>query len=256
MDFILVSDLHIDVNEYNVEDFNIEENQKRWLLVLGDTFTALHNPAILLVMFMNKCARYFKGVIFLLGNHDYYGNTINGTKNNVNNALAKYGRPNVIFLDGSEPFIIPNTNIKIFGDTLWSCMPPESKEANIEDYMQIHSSIGESHLTFSETNLINKLFLEKIKLFLQSNDGYVKFIATHFPPLMVEQGFRTTWLSSYFHNEHIRHWFDEDYMNDVCWAHGHTHTEYFEKYKNSYIITNARGYSEHKHYIPHLITVD
>lgn len=90
---------------------------------------------------------------------------------------------------------------------------------------------------------------------MQTNDGYVKFIATHFPPLMVEQGFRTTWLSSYFHNEHIRHWFDEDYMQDVCWVHGHTHTSYFEKYKNSYIITNARGYMG-TNFIPHLITVD
>ncbi len=256
MDFILVSDLHIDVNDYDVNVFNVEDNQKRWLLVLGDTFTALPNPARSLIKFLNKCSIYFKGVIFLLGNHDYYGDTIDGTKEKVNAELVKYGRPNIIFLDGNTEFIIPDTNIKVFGDTLWSKMPKESIEKNIEDYMQIRSSIGGTYLTFAETNEINKITLEKINNFLNLDDGCVKFILTHFPPLIYEQGYRTTWLTSYFHNEHIRNWFDEEYMNGVCWAHGHTHTEYFEKVKNSYIITNARGYSDKKYYIPHLITID
>lgn len=254
-DFVVVSDLHIDVNRFDVSLFDDEANQKRWLLILGDTFTGILNPAGPLVGFVNKCSVYFKGVIFLLGNHDYYGDTIQGTKDQVKEKLSKYGRPNVVFLDGDTEFRIPDTNIVVFGDTWWSNMP-RGKEQNIEDYMRIKSSLGPGHLTFAETNAINDAMTKKIKDFLSREEDEIlyKVVLTHFPFFYQNTGYPFSWLTNYFHNEHLESWINEDWMKGVSWLHGHDHVQYFTKVKDTYFFSNARGYSV-GHYQPQLYCV-
>lgn len=257
MDFLLVSDLHIDENNFDIKEFDREENKDRILLNLGDTFTYTPFAAKHIVGMMNKLSHYFKYVVFCLGNHDFYGQTIHKMYEDVYKELKLRDNPKLIFLDGKTIFTVPNANIEIFGDVLWSWMPPQSKEQNIEDYMKILSSIDGGHLKFSETNTINKNSLDSIKNFLQNGNGKTKIVATHFPPKYYDQGFPISWLTYYFHNDNTTdEWFDESWMDNVIWCHGHTHTRYTKKYMNSYIYSNARGYSLKPKYFPMLITID
>lgn len=255
LDFILVSDLHIDENQFDISVFNNPDNASRVLLNLGDTFTHTMTPAKHIVGFMCKVAPYFKYAVFCLGNHDYYGRTINDTKEEVKELLEKRNPGNIIFLDGETIFDIPDTNISIYGDTTWTYMPA-GIEQNIEDYMRILGKDG-GYLTFKETNQINERILQKMKNFLSKDDGKVKIAATHFPPIHYDQGFQTTWLTNYFHNQlTVDKWYDQSWMKDVYWFHGHVHARYYRKYMGGYIVCNARGYSTRPEYFPQIITID
>lgn len=256
MDFVLISDLHVDVNYFDDTILNTPENLNRWLLVAGDTFTNTLTPSGYIVSMMDKMSAYFAGVIFVLGNHDYYGRTIDNTIHHVNEQLKELNNPKLVFMDGKrEKFIIPGTNIEFFGGTLWSKMQLNGMEKNIGDYFHIKSKY-DGHLTFAETNIINKKELADIEAFLKDGSGGQKIIFTHFPPLHSPQGYRSSWLDNYFHNNHISDWFKQPFMKDVYWIHGHSHVSYFDKCYNSYIITNARGYINTEHFSPMLITID
>lgn len=258
IDFVLVSDLHIDENQFDISVFNNEYNNTRILLNLGDTFTSTEKCIPSLVSFMNKVSRYFKYSLFCLGNHDFYGMSIDEAYQAVHDELKKYNNPKLIFLDGNTIFHIPDTNISVYGDTLWSYMPPQSKEQNIEDYLKIKSGCSEQpHLKFFETNRINEISLKNIKDFLNNNDGRKKVVATHFPPKYYDQGYPISWLTSYFHNDHeTDKWFGEEWMKEVYWLHGHNHNRTINYYMGTTIITNARGYFTKPEYFPILITVD
>ena len=46
-------------------------------------------------------------------------------------------------------------------------------------------------------------------------------------------------------------------MKNVIWLHGHNHQNYFNKYKQSYIGSNAKGYDgQNKGFKPEIITVE
>lgn len=245
-DFILVSDLHIDENSFDFDLFKHPDNKDRVLLNLGDTFTHTLLPAKYIVGAMNKASHHFKQVIFVLGNHDYYGATIEETRQEVRDLLKALNNPKIIFLEiDTYPngYNIPGTDIVVYGDTMWSNMP-FGKEENIEDYMKIYSADRTSHLKFTETNKINKIFIDKLKEFLLNDDiKGQKVILTHFPPLYIDQGYPISWLTSYFHNDGlVWRWFGENWMNGICWLHGHTHLRYMLKQNDTYLYSNARGY--------------
>jgi len=257
MDFVLVSDLHIDEHQFDISVFDVPENKERILLNLGDTFTHTPFAAKYIVGFMNKVSPYFKYVIFCLGNHDFYGQSITETYDSIKKELKRLDKPNIIFLDGDTIFEVPNTNIVIYGDTVWSWMPPNAIVKNIEDYMRIRNKDKTNHLNFEETNDINKKSLKKIKTFLKNNKDKQCVVATHFPPKFYDNGYPTSWLTYYFHNDKVTDsWFGQPWMKNVFWLHGHTHCRHDRKYMDTHIISNARGYSLVPKYFPKLITVD
>lgn len=257
MDFVLVSDLHMDVHPFDISIFDVPENKERILLNLGDTFTSTPFCTKYIARFMSKISVYFKYVIFCLGNHDFYSQSISDAYIDVKRELQRIGNDNIIFLDGDTIFEVPDTNIVVYGDTVWSWMPKNSKEQNIQDYMSIMSADKKGHLHFKETNEINAKALNKIKNFLKVNQHKNVVIATHFPPKYYDTGYPYTWLSYYFHNDDTTDkWFKEPWMNKVYWIHGHTHCRHDRKYMNTHIISNARGYSLSPKYFPKLITVD
>lgn len=182
------------------------------------------------VDWINKAAKEFKDVIYILGNHEFYHNDMP--------ALITYMRKtpdlfatNVHFMDNDTLTI---DGIKFVATTLWADMQSAAfysmNDSNYIKYAGSSMSLEKVH----------GMFVENVEFLLKHNDADV--VITHhcphinsintdrYPDDRMNSGYYTDILEN-FHKSSIKHW--------IC---GHTHsaTEY-----EAYGITvhnNCRGY--------------
>ena len=73
MELVICSDLHDELYK-NVFDFQKHfgdiANKDRVLIIAGDLFTNTHLCHSDISYFLSRCSKFFKHVIFVLGNHD------------------------------------------------------------------------------------------------------------------------------------------------------------------------------------------
>lgn len=134
MKFQYVSDLHLEFfTEQNNFKFNLPVTAD-CLLLAGD----IGNPRMNnYSKFLDDVSKKFELVFLIAGNHEYYSDysTIPETDMQIRNIVSKYS--NIHFLQ-NDIFNIPNTNISIFGSTLWTQIDPtEDVKNRISDYIRI-----------------------------------------------------------------------------------------------------------------------
>ena len=237
LNFVYVSDLHIDNHRF---DFNVlmkEEYADSVLLIVGDTFTYTYQSTKHLGHIVEKLSKYFRYILIVLGNHDYWGCTLLEALYGAREAIKDIGNAKVLSYD--EVFVIDD--IAIFGDTLWSDIPPFAETAiqGLNDYQHILSDVT-AKLTVYETNQWNALAKESLCKFLVDYKEYKKLVVTHFPPLFVYTGYEPSVYDSYFGNSGIEKHFHES--APLYYIFGHTHTKIDIVIGDTHLLTNPRGY--------------
>lgn len=123
--FQYISDLHLDHGHKNPIDFH-NNVLADILLVAGDVASPYTSEYRL---FLTQVAPLYKHVFIIAGNHEYYVKTrceqkytMHETEDKIRSILKEFD--NIHFLQ-NESFAIPDTDILIYGTTLWS---------EIEDY--------------------------------------------------------------------------------------------------------------------------
>ena len=248
-----VSDLHLahylkpakntGFSEKNIKNFiskKIASKAKGEILIIaGDLSEFIQSN----IFFLNECTKYYKKVLYIAGNHEYYLSWIIGmemqkryqvSSNKIKDIISLLkDNENVVFLDSNEPKYhgLYNYNgFTIAGDTLWYC--PKS----IKDWYFYLIDSNDSHLIKKK----NESQISKIKRMHQvsmqwydSLPDYVDLIATHVPPL---------------HNPHSPKAKNGCYFTPVktiktdTWIYGHDHIKASFHKDGCRFLSNPWGY--------------
>lgn len=150
MQFQYISDIHLEFGKtYDIPP------KASYLILAGD----IGDPAEPVYFdFISQVSQKFKKVFLISGNHEYYSTTnrsMEKTEQLINAVTIQFA--NVYYLQNSAHHM---ENVSIFGTTLWSNIPPESRhhvKQGINDYIRIHD------FTVDICNVLHKKSIEKFE---------------------------------------------------------------------------------------------
>lgn len=263
MELVICSDLHDELYK-NVFDFQKHfgdiANKDRVLIIAGDLFTNTHLCHSDISYFLSRCSKFFKHVIFVLGNHDCRSYNLIGEENTLANELdisfkKEYPKiSNVDVLDYDRVLIIDG--VEFWGCTFWTKIDNPLTEIHIQslgDYNEIFYKDNEP-LTVYMTNHINALSRKALKEFLNNKSGLPKVVITHFPLIRESAPYISSVFDDYYDNNLEYFLMDNPKPNIIVY--GHTHDTYDFDFEGIRIICNPRGYPHnHINFSPKVVSV-
>jgi len=151
--FQLASDIHLEFPNIDKQYPKIPGLAP--ILVLAGDIGSLptENSTHKLVQFLNVCADTFEVVLYIAGNHEFYGKTYGYVKQTLSDICSK--RENLYFLDDSS-YYSKKFNCRFLGSTLWTKIPSERHKAvyaMLNDYKKVD-------VIDAETKKVRKLKIE------------------------------------------------------------------------------------------------
>lgn len=217
MKFIPISDMHLEFHKLDYVPLNVEDAKQKVLVLAGDINVGIDSLIHTLVCY----AEDFKHVIFVAGNHDYYG--CNGLKE-LDDILANLDSQ-VENLHVLNKRIVNIDGVNIGGATMWG-LPTvglndlrEIKNFKSEDMRETH----EDHVRW-----------------LTENADKVDLMVTHFCPSpdLGNPNYPKDRLTNYFSPAVAK---DMTRLPPV-WVFGHTHYARDEFYRATHFISVPVGY--------------
>jgi predicted phosphodiesterase len=130
--FQYFSDIHLEFykNPSKIDKINVERKAP-YLIIAGDIDNIAGLKGNRFERFVKRMSLLFDYVFIVSGNHDYYRSKqeslpIKEWFQMIDDKIRKIIKPmcNVVFLQ-NEVFLLPNTDIAIFGSTLWTEVLPQ-----------------------------------------------------------------------------------------------------------------------------------
>jgi Icc-related predicted phosphoesterase len=231
MKFQIMSDIHTEHHAYNhlPELVSLEADA---LILAGDIVTPSSKYKL-------KCLKV--PVYFLMGNHEFYG----GHFENSIIDYREYFKDSNIHVFEDRMMIIPGTNIRIIGSTLWTdfiiptVVGKEHQGAavcrGLSDYVLIRE------ITVGKCEQRHKKSLNFIKKCLAVKHGGPTIVMTHHGPSL--KSINPVWKNSPINGGFCS---DLDYVIEEfqpeIWVHGHVHTSFDYKIGKTRVLANPRGY--------------
>lgn len=202
---------------------------------------------------MKKMSKRFKHIVFVLGNHDYWGANLTLEPASINKELEVQNIKNVHLLEQS---IIVLDNVKFLGGTLWTDYdgrkPREMLAAPFvmaNDHNRI--KVGTSYQKLRVDHLLKVFDNTKNLIFNNStrdNPDQKVVVVTHMAPSYKS-------IHSMWENSSTNAYYYSDLEIELCylehnidfWFHGHTHApmDYFmegARTTETRVVCNPRGY--------------
>lgn len=229
----IVSDLHL---EHSVPDLNvILEQQADVLVMAGDIVPYEVLPKR--VEFFDAITAHFKHIIYVLGNHEFYGACITSS---FKSRLACY--PNLHVL---EDECVTIDGVDFFGGTMWTDYRKQDPitlqvaQQNMADYRAIR--YDSRRITPNDIYSKHTAFISALKDWLTTSNN-PKVVVTHHSPL-----FETTadeYKDDYYMNGLFASDLSEIIINNNIdyWIYGHMHSGNDVLLSGCNVITNPRGY--------------
>ena len=251
MKFKLLSDLHLeffDQKRYGVADQPVfqptptDEDKDTILLLAGD----IHVGKKALPWIEIMCKR-FKHVVYILGNHEFYGQEWFKTKD----FWTTVNLDNFTFLDDG---MVIFDNVRIIGGTLWTAIRDQTNDVNFTVWNggQRMTDYRAIKLNYKRTGQYRKLHpfdtvaahedtVEYLKTILETPFDGKTIVMTHHLPHMecVHPHFKGAELNAFFVTD--LNYIIENFDIDV-WCHGHTHTNVDVEVHGTKILCNPMGY--------------
>ena len=235
----VLSDLHIDISRPSAPP-DLGEDV---VILAGDLAESLAGLEWAVASFPRP------RLIFVLGNHEFYGGDIHAFVSDYRDAAARLAGERITVLERGATVI---GGIRFIGTTLWTDYElygatPQAVGAamtaarrNMLDYRHIHVGQAESRLlTPEDTVVLHRPARQYLALALASGDPAKTVVITHHGP----------------HRRSLAPQFAEDltsaaFLSDLSvlmgrsalWVHGHTHTSFDYNVRGSRVICNPRGY--------------
>ena len=241
----IASDLHLeayrgrDMDKIVGDIFKPHAEDSNSVLVLaGDISADFKN----LIDFIKHIENDFAKVIYIPGNHEYYGKDYSET-NNALDGLFKSELKNTVWCNGSvDSHIIDNVRF-IYG-TMWadggkSIQEEEMVGAGLNDFR----IIGHNGRRFTVAHMQNIFYTQKgeIKRLLQKKfDGKNVVITHHIPSYKLCHPRFGTDINGGFAGD-CENILESPYAPDV-WIYGHTHDSHDEMFMNTRMVCNPKGY--------------
>lgn len=193
--------------------------------------------------FFNKISTNYLNVLYVVGNHEYYGTDFNTYLDHLRMKLSKW--PNIRILENESVTIRPlddSGDIKFIGATLWTDLtdPLNSviAQRGMSDYQ--HIKLGQKLLSPMDTT---DKHLESLSFLIEELDTDEKVvIITHHSPcdLSIPQRYKGDILSCAYYTDLSGLILDNDQIE--LWIHGHIHDPVDYYVGNTKVISNPRGY--------------
>lgn len=249
--FRIGSDIHTEfMKDHKLERmleraFTVTEDDKNQTLVLAGDFGSMHKPKLLIDGLKILSAR-FKDIIYIPGNHEYYGGSLNFTEKAITSFLHD---TNIFF--GSQ-IVFSN---RVCATTLWTDFDggnPISMmlaKTNMNDYRLCKGFNGQL-LTPEEVLMEHKRSLQ----FLKDNVKEGGIVITHHLPSFksIDPEYTTSELNGAYATNL------EEFILSAkpkLWIHGHTHVPHDYMIGDTRVVCNPRGYpgQEGNGYNPNLV---
>lgn len=247
-----ISDIH---NEFGILDLPEMPEDKETVLIIAGDCSVNEQPRTFKGFFADLADR-FKAIIYIPGNHEYYGGSLARVDDKYREFFKDF--PNIHFLN-KETVIIDN--VAFICATLWTDFkggdPVVLQMAGMymNDYRAIRFGTKGAPYT-RRVKPIDILGLHKLhKEFIYAEvrkaraDGLRTVVVSHHAPstLSVPERFK------YRGNDAINYCYanslEEEFILDEgpdIWFHGHTHDSFDYTLGNTRVICNPRGYEGHE----------
>jgi predicted phosphodiesterase len=243
-----MSDLHLEF-----ADMPVPEVLGDVLVLAGDIHVGTNA-----IPWIEQCAMKFDHVIYLLGNHEYYGQKFWKLPGEIQDSLDG----NSAYVNGSEEksikifdaitnvHLLDNASIKIedvhfHGSTLWSDAHPMT-QFQINDFTRIKYKYANGYGKFSAEECTLLHLAAKKWLHDAILPGEKNVVLTHFAPsfqMINQMRYTDGDLNTYWATEII----EEFAGNDIkVWISGHTHSAYDKVIAGIHSVSNCRGYIPHE----------
>lgn len=237
--FQYASDLHIEMMKTIDDDtfINVLPPVAPYLILAGDIGNVSPKHVCKLRHFLEYCKANWNTTIYIPGNHEYYGVTIDHGNTILSDICSRLGikllAPGSITIDG----------ITIVGTTLWSHIGSTNTEI-IEYSITDFSAIRDFNVDAYNTN--HKNDVKFLKSVIDVSTPKTCLVVTHHAPSrelvkITSKLFKySTDLSEAFGTP-ITDSFDTN--NIISWIYGHSHRNRCKVINNIQLLTNQLGYS-------------
>lgn len=199
--------------------------------------------------FFEQVSREFQNVIYVLGNHEHYGNDMAYTKRNISDRLAHLTNIRVI-----EREQVEIEGITFVGTTLWTSLNNRDPHVMwriapmMSDFSRIKVDVRQDIIHNHPPTLTPDIWCDehdRCRRFLENSvkqDPTV--VITHFTPSYKSR--HTKYLDDHimnaaFHTEMFD--FVHDNPQIKLWIHGHTHDGFDYMINQTRVVCNPRGYA-------------
>jgi predicted phosphodiesterase len=207
--------------------------------------------------------RLQKPVVYVPGNHEFYGSSIEHTTAQLEALCAG---TQVHVLDDDVAVI---GGVRFVGTTLWTdfraCGDGEARSAAMEDAKRQLRDFNRIRLSKGSTRpftpedaaaLFEHHATWLARQLAEPHDGPTVVVSHHAPSLRsIHPRFAGSLLNASFVSD-VEHLLGAD--KACCWIHGHTHDSFDYTVRGTRVICNPRGYAkagrnENRHFDPHLV---
>lgn len=196
--------------------------------------------------FLSQVNSEFKRVLWVAGNHEFYGGKWSQTLDVCREISAEYS--NIFFMENDS--IIFN-DVLFIGSTLWTNMNSgdpitlQVVKGMMNDYRKItNDEEGYRKLLPSDTVFRHKRSLEYIERAMAGTAGLPVVVIGHHAPckLSTKPEYANDYCMNGAYSSDLSN-FILDNPRIKCWTHGHTHDKYDYMVGSTRIVCNPRGYA-------------
>lgn len=221
----LISDLHLEISPYSIS--NTGEDI---LILAGDISTNFEQVKSLVMKYLNNCNSY---IIFITGNHEYWGHTIQET----DAFYSSIKHPRFFFLQNTSIVI---DNIRFFGTTMWTDVDKGDSVDICANFVRDFDLIN--NFTIHDFMTLHRTAKEALENTLNTSKEKVIIITHHLPSYSgIAPKYHENPVNCSFASSDLEHIFD--HKKTLMYFHGHTHTSMTYNIKGISVICNPRGYS-------------
>lgn len=245
LDIRLVSDLHMEHCDFFVPPMVGDEGTV--LLLPGDIISSYFLESEMAIRFFKGVSKQFLEVIYVPGNHEYYGCDLLTTDAKITSFLKEHALDNVHFLN---PSVFEKGDVVFLGAALWtdfnrnSAQDMKKAQESINDYKSIRIN-GERLIEPKDVFEIHQEHLQKLKAWIIHYKGLGKkvVVLSHHAPSEMSQHYKYSGMennSTYFSDLNAM---IVELEPDV-WVHGHCHHSLDYVLGKTAVFCNPRGNAE------------
>lgn len=256
MKFDLCSDLHLSFGGYKLLESAPTEGTKV-LVMAGDTLEVValktsSNEQRHMALYLQNLNDHYDLVIYIMGNHEHYGNSFIHTKQNLVTQFKKLNLNHFVVL---EKEMYEYEDVIFFGATLWTTfrnrnpLSMNTAQSYMNDYREIHVGPGayqdKLYLTTNDTAIQCEMTKRKIAEFASLTLDKKKVLVTHMAPCSLSVGpeYASSLTNDAYYEDISELLMDSDIKVAV---HGHIHEPVDYMLDNCRVVSNPRGYHGHE----------
>lgn len=252
-----LSDIHIDAATYRI---HMSADEKNTILVIAGDLCPVDKTA-LMGNFLKDAADRFKHVVYVAGNHEYWGSSLIRAPQKINETIAKFNLANVHYLQND---CVVLDGVAFIGSTMWSeVRNPVTvmQVANgMNDYRKIRTGTASDPYARKARVSDTVVEFDRAKTYIfaeiehQKLIGNKVYVVTHHAPShrSIDPKYQYDAVNAaYYTSLDIE---VEDASPDF-WQHGHIHWMQDYYIGTCRVICNPKGYEdyhhiEHTNYVP------